>query len=166
MSTRACERVTFNDIAAVVGASGTPLATSSDIKMSLFQPNCCMKICISPCFSTTVNQTGPLNACHNTTQQALSAHLCCIVSTLSIPDLDEKHINRVFSPGRGETRLKSCVCEVHEGGYSTDNSSASRACCIVSIGKERRSLVQGIFVRGCRRLYGASWDKLIKSVSI
>ena len=107
-----------------------------EAKMSLFQPNCCMKKYISRCVSATVNQTGPLKVCRNTTQQALSTHPYSIVSTPSIPDIDEKHKNRLMSPGRGETRLNSCVFEVHEGRYSTDNNSAPQACCVVSIERE------------------------------
>jgi hypothetical protein len=54
-----------------------------------------------------------------------------------VADLDEKHKNGDFSPWRGETRLNSCVCEVHEGGYSTGNNCASGACCVVSIERAR-----------------------------
>ncbi len=34
---------------------------------------------------------------------------------------------------RSETRLNSCVCDVHECRYSTDNNSAQRACFLKSI---------------------------------
>jgi hypothetical protein len=64
--------------------------TRIDTKMSLFQPNWSMKNCISRCFSATFISTGPLIACHNTTQQALSTHPYRIVSSLCIPTFMEK----------------------------------------------------------------------------
>ncbi len=132
-TTCACERVTFSDIAEVVVLLSICMLITADTKMSLFQPNCCIKNCISRCFSATVDQTEPLNACHNTTQQALSTNPYSIVSTPSLPDSDEQSKNRLISTGRGETRLNSCACEVHECRYPTDNNTASRLCCVVSI---------------------------------
>jgi len=131
------ERVTFSDAYTVVGVSGTHTSIEIREKMLHFQPKFHIENCIPRPFSATTNQTRPLSACHNTTQQALSIHLCSIVSSPSIPDLDEKHQNRVFSPMSGETRLNSCVCEVHEGGYSTDYNSLLRARCVQSIEQER-----------------------------
>jgi len=128
-----CEKVNFSDAYAAVGGSGTPLATLPEAKMSLFQPNFRVENLFPRSFSATIGRTGPLNACHSTTQQALSAHLYSFASTPSNLDLDEKHKNRVISPGRGETRLNSCVCEMYECRYSTDNNSAVRACCAQSI---------------------------------
>jgi len=136
-TTSACERVTFSDSYVAVGASGTPFVPSSDTEMLLFQPNFQVEICIPPSFSATTNQTRPLNACHDPTQQALSAHLHSTVSTPSFPDLDENHKYRLISPGRGETRLNSCVCKVLEGRHSTDNGSASQACCVDTIERAR-----------------------------
>ncbi len=135
--TCACGRVTFSDAYASGTRWGTPRVTALEAKMSLFQPNCRIENYISRSFSATTGQTGPLNACHNTTQQALSAHPYSIASTLSIPDLDEMTKNRLSSPGRGETCLNSCVCEVHEGRYSTDNNSPLRARCVQLIEQER-----------------------------
>jgi len=102
-------------------------------KMSLFQPNVGTEILISQSSSAASRQTEALHACNDTTQQALSAQLYSVVSAPSIPDLDEKSKIRLLSPGRDETRLSSCVCEMHEGRYSTDNNSAPRACCVESI---------------------------------
>ncbi len=93
-------------------------------KLSLFQPTCRIENRIPRSFSATADQNRPLSTCHDTTQQALSAHLCSVVSSPSIPDLDEKSKNRLFSPMHGEARLNSCVCGVHEGKYSTDNNGA------------------------------------------
>ena len=132
-TTCACERVTFSDIAEVIVMLSIYIVISIHTKMSHFQPNCCMKFFISRCFSATVYPTGPLHAWYNTTQQALSTHPYSIASSPSIPILDGKSKNRLISPGRGETRLNSCVCEAYEGRYSTDNSSSPRACFLESI---------------------------------
>ena len=112
---------------------GMHISTEIEVKMSLSQPNCLMKNRTSRYFSAAINRTGPHNACHNTTQQALSAHPYGILTSPSIPDLDTKSENRLTSLKRGETRLISCVCEMHEGRYSTDHNSALRARCVVSI---------------------------------
>jgi len=88
--TCACERVTFSDIAEFVVLLSICMLMTADTKMSLFQPNCCMKFFISRCFSATVYQTGPLHACRNTTQQALSTLLYSSASALSIPTYMEK----------------------------------------------------------------------------
>ncbi len=132
-STCLCERVTFSDASEVVELWSICMLMTVDTKMSLFWLIFVIENCISRSFSATTAQTGPLNACHNTTQQALSTHLYSIVSTPSTPDLDENSKNRLISPGRGETRLNSCVCEVYEGRYSTDNSGGPRVCCVESI---------------------------------
>ncbi len=116
---------------------GTPQPIDTEPKECLFSAIFLIENWIPRSFSATTRRTGPLNACLNTTQQALSTRLYSIVSTPSMPDLDEKTKNRLISPGRGETRLNSCVCEVHEGRYSTDNNSATRACCLVSIERAR-----------------------------
>ena len=132
-----CERVTFSDAYANGARRGTHISTEVEVKMMHFQPNFRVENCIPRSFSATPARTEPLNACHNTTQQALSTHQCSIVSTSPLPDLDEKSKKRVISPGRGETRLNSYVCEVLEGRYSIDNNSAPRACCVVSIERVR-----------------------------
>lgn len=136
-STCTCERMSFSDACEVVVLLSICMLMSAGTKMFPFQPNCSMINCISPSFSAKTAQTGPLNAWHNTTQRALSTHLYRIASSLSILHLYEKHKNRLISPVHGETRLNSCVCEVHEYRYSTDSNSASRACCLVSIGRTR-----------------------------
>ena len=135
--TTACERVTFSGTAEVIVVLSICIVIQPDTKMSLFQPKWLIKNCISQCFSAMNDQTGLLNTYHITTHQALSKHLCSIVTTHAIPDFDEKHKSRVFSASHSETRLNSCVCEVHEGRYSTDNNSAQRACFLKSIERAR-----------------------------
>ena len=88
-------------------------------------------------FSATVERTRPLMMCRSTTRCALPTGIGRPVSTLSIPDLDENWKNRDSSGTRGETRLNSCVCDVHEGGYSTDTIAALRACSVVSVHRSR-----------------------------
>ncbi len=136
-SIAARERVPFSDASEVVGASGTPLAALPGTKKSLFQPNFRVENCVSRFFSAMAGRTRPINACRNTTQRALSTHLYSIASPLSLPDLDEKYKNRLISPGRGETRLNSCVYGVHEGRCSIDDSSSPRVCCKQSIEQGR-----------------------------
>ena len=131
--TCACERVTFSDVSEVVVQWSICMLMAADMKMSIFWTIFGIENCISRSFSATTGQTRPLNACHNITQQALSTHLYSVVSPPSIPDLNKKCKNRLISPGHGETRLNSCVCEVHEGRYSTDNNSAQRVCFLKSI---------------------------------
>ena len=89
-SIAALERVTFSDLAEVIVKWSIYIVIPIDTEMSLFQPNCRIENCIPRSFSATTSQTRPLNAYHNTTQQALSTHLYSSVSALSIPDLDEK----------------------------------------------------------------------------
>ena len=89
-TTCACERVTFSDTADVVVQWSIRMLMTADAKMSLFQPNCRIENYISRCFAATASQTRQRNACHNTTQQALSTHQYSSISTLSIPDLDKK----------------------------------------------------------------------------
>ena len=132
-TTCACERVTFSDIAEVIVLLFICMLMLEDTKMSLFGAILGTENCTPRSFSATTSQTRPLHACHNTTQQALSTHPYSSVSALSIPAFDKKSKKRLISPGRGETRLNSCVCDVHEGSYSTDNDSASRACCADSV---------------------------------
>ncbi len=108
-NTCACESVTFSDLSEIVVVLSICMLMTADTKTSLFQPNFEVKNCFSRSLSTTTHQTGPFIACHDTTQQALSTHLYSIVSTPSIPDLDEKTKNRLISPGRGETGLNSSV---------------------------------------------------------
>ena len=127
------DRVSFSDLVEVVVQWSICMLMKEDTKMSLFQPNCRIENCTPRSFSATTSQSRPLNACHYTTQQALSVHLCSIVSTPSLPYLDEKSKNRLNSRMHGETRLNSCVCEMYECRYSTDNNSAQRACFLKSI---------------------------------
>ncbi len=125
--------MTFSDAPEVIVLLSVCVLMTADTEMPLFPAIFGIENCISHSLSTISHRTRPLNACHNTTQQVLSTHPYSIASVPSIFDLDEKYINRLISPGRGETRLNSCVCELHEGRYSTGNSSASRAHCVVSI---------------------------------
>jgi len=117
----------------LLGSAGHALPEELETMISNFWAIFRIENCIPRSLSAMTGQTGPLNACYNTTQHALSTHVHSVVSTPSISDLDEKSKYRLISPGRGETRLDSCVCGVHEGRYSTDNNSAPRACCVVSI---------------------------------
>ena len=79
-----------------VGARwGTPRMTALEAKMSLFWAIFGNANCFSRSFSATAGQTGPLRACHNTTQQALSTQLYSFASTPSLPDLDEKSKSRL-----------------------------------------------------------------------
>ncbi len=135
-STCLCERVTFSDASEVVVLWSICMLMTVDTKMSHFWLIFVIENCISRSFSATTAQTGPLNACHNTTQRALSTHLYSFVSALFIPDIDEMSKNRLISPGRGETGLNSSVREMHEGRYPTDNSSVPAACCVQSIEQE------------------------------
>ena len=64
------------------------------------------------------------------------------------PDLDEKSKNRLFSPGRGETRLNSCVCDVHEGGLLTDIIVVSRACSFLALEGKMCCLTTTTFADG------------------
>ncbi len=132
-STAARERVTFSDGSEVVAQWSICMLMAADMKMSLFWTIFGIENCIPRSFSATIGQTGTSNACHNTTQRALSTHLCSFVSALFIPDIDEMSKNRLISPGRGETGLNSSVCEMHDGRYPTDNISVARACCAESI---------------------------------
>ena len=84
------DRVSFSDLVEVVVQWSICMLMKEDTKMSLFQPNCRIENCTPRSFSATTSQSRPLNACHYTTQQALSVHLCSIVSTPSLPYLDEK----------------------------------------------------------------------------
>ena len=83
-----------------VGARwGTPRMTALEAKMSLFWAIFGNANCFSRSFSATAGQTGPLRACHNTTQQALSTQLYSFASTPSLPDLDEKSKSRLSLRG-------------------------------------------------------------------
>ena len=97
------DRVSFSDLVEVVVQWSICMLMKEDTKMSLFQPNCRIENCTPRSFSATTSQSRPLNACHYTTQQALSVHLCSIVSTPSLPYLDEKSKNRLNSRMHGET---------------------------------------------------------------
>jgi len=135
--TDACERVTFSDARAVVVQWSISTVIRIATKISLFQPNCRMKNYISRCFSATFISAGPLIAFPNTTQQALSTQPYRTVSSPSIPDLDEKSKNRLLSPGRGETSLNSCVCNVRAQGMSTDIIAGMRTCFVVVLERGR-----------------------------
>ena len=88
--TTACDRVAFGDTSEVVVQWSICKHTMVGTKISYFQPNFDIEICISPCFSATVLLTGPLKVCHCTAQQAPSTHPYSIVSLPCIPNLDEK----------------------------------------------------------------------------
>ncbi len=144
----ACERVTISASMLISFVFFMQQLPVTDTEMTLFWLVFGIENCIPRPFSATTRRTKSLNACHNTTQPALSTHPYKIASSPSIHDFDEKHKNRLTSPRRGETRLNSCVCEVHEGRYSTDNSSASRACCVQLIERgllpKRTGLLSGL----------------------
>ena len=76
-TTCACERVTFSDIAEVVVLWSICMLTMVDTKMSLFQPNCCMEIFISRCFSATFIR--PDHSLHAVTLLSKLYQLFCTV---------------------------------------------------------------------------------------
>lgn len=136
-STCACDRASPAPLITCGARWGTHLSADMEAKMFLFLAIFDIENCISRSFSATRHHTGVLSTCRDTTQRTLSIHLCSIVSSPSISDLDEKSKNRLISLLHGETRLNSCVCEVHEGRYFTDSNSVQRACCVRSIERAR-----------------------------